>query len=225
MNILTQNESDYICLTDIARSKDPERTDYLISNWMRNRNTVEFLGIWEQLHNPDFNPIEFDGIKKQTGLNSFVRTAKQWSELTGAIGLISKPGRYGGTYAHKDIAFEFASWISVEFKLYLIKEFQRLKDEENDRLKLDWKTSPFQSFSFYSKNILETAAISPECPPMNLATKLRESRSKHPLTSYDAAVKQLRAFREVLPITRKNSEFSGTTSVKKTSTCTPLREN
>jgi hypothetical protein len=138
VNIVTQNETDYICLTDIARSKDPERTDYLISNWMRNRNTVEFLGIWEQLHNPGFNPIEFDGIKKQTGLNSFILTVKQWSELTGAIGLISKAGRYGGTYAHKDIAFEFASWISVEFKLYLIKEFQRLKDEENDRLKLDW---------------------------------------------------------------------------------------
>ncbi len=138
VNIVTQNEADYICLTDIARFKDPERTDYLISNWMRNRNTVEFLGIWEQLHNPGFNPIEFDGIKKQTGLNSFILTVKQWSELTGAIGLISKAGRYGGTYAHKDIAFEFASWISVEFKLYLIKEFQRLKDEENDRLKLDW---------------------------------------------------------------------------------------
>jgi hypothetical protein len=138
VNIVTQNEADYICITDIARFKDPERTDYLISNWMRNRNTVEFLGVWEQIHNPGFNPIEFDGIKKQTGLNSFILTVKQWSELTGAIGLISKAGRYGGTYAHKDIAFEFASWISVEFKLYLIKEFQRLKDEENDRLKLDW---------------------------------------------------------------------------------------
>ncbi len=138
VNIVTQNEADYICLTDIARFKDPERTDYLISNWMRNRNTVEFLGIWEQLHNPGFNPVEFDGIKKQTGLNSFILTVKQWSELTGAIGLISKAGRYGGTYAPKDIAFEFASWISVEFKLYLIKEFQRLKDDENDRLKLDW---------------------------------------------------------------------------------------
>jgi len=138
VKIVTQNETDYICLTDIARFKDPKRTDYLISNWMRNRNTVEFLGIWERLHNPDFNPIEFDGIKKQTGLNSFILTAKQWTEQTGAIGLISKAGRYGGTYAHKDIAFEFASWISVEFKLYLIKEFQRLKDEENNRLKLDW---------------------------------------------------------------------------------------
>jgi hypothetical protein len=138
VNLVTQNASDYICLTDIARSKDPARTDYLISNWMRNRNTVEFLGVWEQIHNPGFNPIEFDGIKRQAGLNSFILTVKHWTELSGAIGLVSKAGRYGGTYAHKDIAFEFASWISVEFKLYLIKEFQRLKDEENDRLKLDW---------------------------------------------------------------------------------------
>jgi hypothetical protein len=136
--VLSQNQQDFICITDIARYKDAERTDYLISNWLRNRNTIEFLGIWEQLNNPGFNPIEFDGIKKQAGLNSFILTAKRWIDATGAIGLISKAGRYGGTYAHKDIAFEFASWVSVEFKLYLIKEFQRLKDEENDRLKLGW---------------------------------------------------------------------------------------
>ena len=138
ISILSERETDYISLTDIARYKDAERTDYLISNWLRNRNTVEFLGIWEQLHNPDFNPIEFDGIRNQTGLNSFILTAKQWNERTGAIGLISKAGRYGGTYAHKDIAFEFASWVSVEFKLYLIKEFQRLKEDESRRLSLAW---------------------------------------------------------------------------------------
>ena len=138
VTVLSQNQQDFISLTDIARYKDAERTDYLISNWLRNRDTIEFLGIWEQLNNPGFNPIEFDGIKKQAGLNSFVLTAKRWIDSTGAIGLISKPGRYGGTYAHKDIAFEFASWVSVEFKLYLIKEFQRLKDDENERLKLDW---------------------------------------------------------------------------------------
>jgi len=138
VNIVSERQDDYICLTDIARHKDADRTDYLISNWMRNRNTVEFLGIWEQLHNSDFNPIEFDGIKSQTGLNSFILTAKKWTERTRAIGLVSKTGRYGGTYAHKDIAFEFASWVSVEFKLYLIKEFQRLKDDENRRLSLAW---------------------------------------------------------------------------------------
>jgi hypothetical protein len=138
ITVLTGSTDDFICLTDIARFKDPERTDYLIGNWLRNRNTIEFLGLWEQLNNPYFNPIEFDGIKMQAGLNSFVVTAKLWTEKTRAIGIASKPGRYGGTYAHKDIAFEFASWISVEFKLYLIKEFQRLKNDESHRLSLAW---------------------------------------------------------------------------------------
>ncbi|MDD4928591.1 MAG: KilA-N domain-containing protein [Gallionella sp.] len=137
VQVLTVKEEDYICITDIARYKDAERTDYLISNWMRNRNTAEFLGIWERINNPAFNPIEFDGIKKEAGLNSFILTAKQWIQRTGAIGIVSKAGRYGGTYAHKDIAFEFASWVSVEFKLYLIKEFQRLKEEEHKTLGWD----------------------------------------------------------------------------------------
>ena len=135
----TVNEEDYISLTDIARFKDNKRTDYIIQNWMRTRNTIEFLGIWEHLYNPEFNPIEFDGIRIQSGLNSFILTPKQWIKKTNAIGIISKAGRYGGTYAHKDIAFEFASWISVEFKLYLIKEFQRLKEEERKTLGWDIK--------------------------------------------------------------------------------------
>jgi len=138
VSFYTKETEDYICLTDIARYKDPERTDYIIQNWLRNRNTIEFLGIWERLNNPDFNPIEFEGFKSQAGLNSFVLTAKQWIEKTGAIGIISKSGRYGGTFAHRDIAFEFASWVSVEFKLYLIKEFQRLKSEETAAKKLEW---------------------------------------------------------------------------------------
>jgi len=137
VTIDTRNKEDYICITDIARFKDPNRTDYIIQNWLRNRNTIEFLGIWERLNNPNFKPIEFDGFKNQAGLNSFVLTPKQWIQKTNAIGLTSKSGRYGGTYAHKDIAFEFASWISVEFKLYLIKEFQRLKDEEKKLLGWD----------------------------------------------------------------------------------------
>ncbi|MBD3216455.1 MAG: KilA-N domain-containing protein [Candidatus Lokiarchaeota archaeon] len=137
ITVFSVKEEDYICLTDMARYKDPNRSDYIISNWLRNRNTIEFLGIWEQLNNPDFNPIEFDGVKKQAGLNSFILTAKQWIEKTSATGIISKSGRYGGTYAHKDIAFEFAAWISVEFKLYLIKEFQRLKEEERKTLGWD----------------------------------------------------------------------------------------
>jgi len=128
---------EYICITDIARYKHVERTDDLIRNWLRNRNTIEFLGIWEQLNNPAFKPVEFDGFRKQAGLNSFTLTPKQWIEQTAAIGLISKAGRYGGTFAQKDIAFEFASWISVEFKLYLIKEFQRLKEQEFQQLGWD----------------------------------------------------------------------------------------
>ena len=131
------DQDDYICLTDIAKSKNPEHPDDLIRNWLRNRNTLELLGIWERLHNPDFNPVEFDGIRKQAGLNSFTLTPRQWNAATGAIGLDSKAGRYGGTYAHKDIAFEFASWVSVEFKLYLIKEFQRLKEAEQKQLGWD----------------------------------------------------------------------------------------
>ncbi len=134
-----QNENNYICLTDMARHKDPDRTDYIIQNWLRNRNTIEFVGLWEQLNNPKFNPIEFDGIKKQAGLNSFILTAKQWIEKTNAVGIIAKAGRYGGTYAHRDIAFEFASWISPQFKLYLIREFQRLKDKEKEQLGWDIK--------------------------------------------------------------------------------------
>lgn len=109
----------------------------MIRNWIRNRNTVEFIGIWEQLNNPDFNTVEFDGFRKKAGLNSFTLTPKQWIEKTNAIGIISKAGRYGSTYAQKDIAFEFATLISVEFKLYLIKEFQRLKDEEQKQLGWD----------------------------------------------------------------------------------------
>ena len=112
--------------------------DFFISDWLRNRNTVEYLGIWERIHNPDFNYGEFATIKSQAGLNSYKISVKEWVKKTNAIGLTAKAGRYGGSYAHKDIAFEFGMWISAEFKIYLVKEFQRLKEDENDRLKLDW---------------------------------------------------------------------------------------
>lgn len=138
ISIFNINQEDYISLTDIARYKDSERMDYIIQNWLRNRNTIELLGFWEQMYNPNFKPLEFEGFRKQAGLNSFLLSPKQWIEKTNAIGMVSKSGRYGGTFAHKDIAFEFASWISIEFKLFVIKEFQRLKDDENDRLKLEW---------------------------------------------------------------------------------------
>ena len=121
---------DYICITDIAKQKNWMDPNGVIANWMRNRNTIEFLGIWETLYNPSFNPLEFEGFRKQAGLNAFTLSPTQWIGATGAIGIISQSGRYGGTYAQTDIAFEFASWISVEFRLYLVKEFQRLKTEE-----------------------------------------------------------------------------------------------
>ena len=132
------NQHDYISLTDIARHKDTTHTDDIIKNWIRNRNTIELLGIWEMIYNPDFKPVEFDGFRKEAGLNSFVMTPKKWIESTHAIGIVSKSGRNGGTFAHKDIALEFASWISVEFKLYIIKEFQRLKEEESKSKSLEW---------------------------------------------------------------------------------------
>jgi hypothetical protein len=134
ISIVSISDNDYVCITDIAKYKNASNADDVIKNWMRNRNTIELLGLWETIHNNDFKPVEFDGFRKEAGLNSFVLTPKRWIENTNAIGIISKSGRYGGTFAHKDIAFEFATWISVEFKLYFIKEFQRLKEEEQKQL-------------------------------------------------------------------------------------------
>ena len=130
-------ENEYISLTDIAKYKSDEPND-VIKNWMRGRDVIEFLGLWEILHNPNFNPVDFDGFKKEAGANAFTMSPKKWIESTNAIGIISKAGRYGGTFAHSDIAFEFASWISPEFKLYIIKDYKRLKYDENSRLSLNW---------------------------------------------------------------------------------------
>ena len=134
ISIITVNNDDYISLTDMLKAKDGE---FFISDWLRNRNTVEFLGVWERIYNPSFNYGEFAIIKSQAGLNSYKLSVKEWTEKTNAIGLKATAGRYGGTYAHKDIAFEFGMWISAEFKIYLIKEFQRLKDEEHKQLGWD----------------------------------------------------------------------------------------
>ena len=133
ITVLALAERDYISLTDIARYKSDEPTA-VIGNWMRNRNTIEYLGIWETLYNPLFKPLEFEGFKKEAGLNAFTLSPQKWINTTGAIGIVSRSGRYGGTFAHKDIAFKFASWVSVEFELYLVKEFQRLKEQEQARL-------------------------------------------------------------------------------------------
>ena len=127
ISVISIDERDYISLTDMV--KNIENGLALIEKWLRNKNTIEFLGIWEEMYNPNFNSPEFEGIKNEAGLNRFILSVKQWIEKTNAIGIIAKAGRYGGTYAHKDLAFEFASWVSPQFKLYLLREFQRLKEE------------------------------------------------------------------------------------------------
>lgn len=137
ISIVTKEQQDYISLTDIAKHRNSDAPADIVKNWLRSRSVIEFLGLWEQLNNPGFKLVEFDRFKNEAGANHFVLSPQKWIETTHAIGLISKSGRYGGTYAHKDIAFEFASWISPQFKLYLIKEFQRLKDEERKQLGWD----------------------------------------------------------------------------------------
>ena len=138
IGIYTQDfENEFISLTDIARYKSDDPTA-VIQNWMRNRDVIEFLGLWERLHNPDFKPLEFEGFRKQAGANAFTMSPKKWIEATAAIGIVSKAGRYGGTYAHSDIAMSFATWISPEFQLYIMKDYRRLKTDENSRLSLNW---------------------------------------------------------------------------------------
>ena len=140
---LLTSDTDYISLTDIAKYKDSENPRYIIQNWLRNKSTIEFLGVWEQMNNSNFNRVEFDTVKNEAGSNSFVLTPQKWIETTNAVGIKSTAGRYGGTYAHSDIAFEFASWISPEFKLYIIQDYQRLKQEESYKNKLEWQTNRY----------------------------------------------------------------------------------
>ena len=157
ITITQDNMNDYICITDIAAAKsDVSRSADVIKNWLRNRNTLEFLGTWETIYNPNFKVVEFDHFKREAGLHTFVLSSSEWIEKTNAIGLFVKKGRYGGTFAHKDIAFEFASAISPVFKLYLIKEFQRLKQEENDVQKIEWSAKRFLSKNNY---LIQTDAI------------------------------------------------------------------
>ncbi|TRZ78335.1 KilA-N domain-containing protein [bacterium] len=143
VSFFSQKEKDFISLTDIARYKNPDEPKDVVKNWIRNRNTLEFLGLWEKINNPNFKGVEFDSFRSNAGLNGFVLSPKKWIEKTLAIGIISKSGHDGGTYAHQDIAFEFASWISAEFKLYLIKELQRLKTDENERKQIGWDAKRF----------------------------------------------------------------------------------
>jgi hypothetical protein len=166
ITILSQNENDYISLTDMVRNFDGGSA--LIENWLKNKDTVLFLGVWEQINNPEFNSPEFEGIKNEAGRNSFYLSAKKWIEATGAIGLVASAGRYGGTFAHKDIAFEFGSWLSPEFKLYLIKEFQRLKEDETRRLSLEWNLNRTLSKINYR---IHTDAIKEHIIPEMLTAK------------------------------------------------------
>lgn len=164
------SNDDYISLTDIAKYKNSDDPRFVIQNWMRNRNTIEFLGTWESLYNPNFNRVQFEAVKSEAGLNRFVMTPAKWIKDLNGIGIISKAGRYGGTLAHKDIAFEFASWISAEFKLYIIKDYQRLKNDESYRLSLDWNLKREISKINYK---IHTDAIKDHIIP-NIITKQQE---------------------------------------------------
>ena len=160
---LLANNTDYVSLTDIAKYLDPENPRFIIQNWMRNRNTIEFLGAWETINNTNFNRLEFDTVRNASGTNAFVLTPQRWIAETNAIGISSKAGRYGGTFAHHDIAFEFASWISPEFKLYLIQDYQRLKQEESYKNQLDWQVNRYISKLNYS---IQTDAIKENIVPL-----------------------------------------------------------
>jgi hypothetical protein len=168
--ISSGDANDFISLTDIAKYKsdDPTAT---IQNWMRNKDVIEFLGLWEQLNNPAFNPLEFEVFRNAAGSNAFTLSPQKWIRATNAVGIISKAGRYGGTFAHKDIAFEFASWISAEFKLYIIKDYQRLKDDENSRLALGWNLSRTLSKINYKihTDAIKGSLIPPELSPAKIS--------------------------------------------------------
>ena len=166
--IFTAKQRDYISLTDIAKYRNNETPADIVKNWLRSRSTIELLGLWEKLYNPDFKLVEFDQFKNEAGANYFVLSPKKWIETTNAIGLISKSGRYGGTYAHKDIAFEFASWVSIEFKLYLIKEFQRLKETEQKQLGWDIKRNLAKINYRIHTDAIKQNLIPPELTPQQI---------------------------------------------------------
>ena len=164
------DDNDYLSLTDIAKFKNPDDAFIVVNNWLRSKDTILFIGLWEQLNNPNFKPIEFDRFKNEAGTNAFTLSPQKWISTTNAIGIVSKSGRYGGTFAHKDIAFEFASWVSAEFKLYIIKDYQRLKGDENSRLSLNWNLSRELSKINYR---IHTDAIKENLIPKDITQKLK----------------------------------------------------
>jgi len=168
-------ENEYISLTDIAKYRNDNDPRFVIQNWMRNRNTVEFLAVWEELHNPDFNRVQFEAVRSEAGLNRFVMTPTKWIEQTNAIGIVSKAGRYGGgTYAHSDIAMAFATWISPEFQLYIMKDYRRLKQDENSRFSLDWNLNRALSKVNYR---IHTDAVKENLIPPELTPEQRKDSS------------------------------------------------
>jgi len=170
ITVIKIDDEDYISLTDIARNKNAEEPKDVVKNWMRSRTTIEFLGLWEKLYNPQFKGVEFDSFLFEAGSNSFTLSPSKWIDATNSKGVISKAGNNGGTFAHKDIAFEFATWVSSEFKLYLIKEFQRLKDDENDRLKLNWNLNRTLTKINYR---IHTDSIKENLIPEDISAKMK----------------------------------------------------
>jgi len=197
ISFYTKNNSDYISLTDIAKHKSKNSPADIIKNWTRRKDTINFLGLWEKINNPHFNPVEFDQFRNDAGTNAFVLSPQKWIKKTNATGLISKSGRYGGTFAHKDIAFEFASWISVEFKLYLIKEFQRLKLNETKQLNLDWTVKRQLTKINY---IIHTDAIKNNLIPEKISLK-----QKNKIYANEADVLNIALFGETAKDWRLNN--------------------
>lgn len=168
IGVTSDGKEDFICLTDIARYKNPEATGLVISHWLSTKYTIEFMGLWEKMHNPDFNVTEFRNIRNESGSNGFILSSKHWINNTNAIGIVSKAGRYGGTYAHKDIAFEFATWISAEFKLFLITEFQRLKQAEQQQLGWDIRRNLARINYRIHTDAIKENLIPPELTPQQV---------------------------------------------------------
>ncbi len=209
IGIYTQDfENEFISLTDIARYKSDDPTA-VIQNWMRNRDVIEFIGLWEKLHNSDFKPLEFEGFKKQAGANAFTMSPKKWIEATDAIGIVSKAGRYGGTYAHSDIAMSFATWISPEFQLYIMKDYRRLKTDENSRLSLNWNLNREISklnYRIHTDAIKETL-IPPELTPVQVAYSYANEADLLNVVLFGKTAKQ---WKEENPTVRGNMRDEGT---------------
>ena len=187
-------ENEYISLTDIAKKREGEYPGYVIQNWMRNRSTISFIGLWEVLHNQKFNCLEFEAIKNEAGDNGFVMTPKRWIELTDAVGIVSKQGRYAATFAHRDIAFEFASWISPEFKLYIIEDYQRLKKDENSRLSLNWNLNREIAKLNYRihTDAIKDHLIPPELTPEQISYKYANEADMMNVVLFGKTAKQWR---------------------------------